>query len=68
MHISEARKLCGGKRVDNLESLLSLGQRIDVRVLKIDDRGKISLALAGKADSEDDRFIAFETSDDKNIV
>ena len=45
LHVSEARKLAGGKRVENLEDVLSVGQKIQVEITKIDDRGKLSLAL-----------------------
>ncbi|WP_166869173.1 MULTISPECIES: polyribonucleotide nucleotidyltransferase [unclassified Salinibacterium] len=44
MHISEVRKLAGGKRVENVEDVLSIGQKIQVEITKMDDRGKLSLA------------------------
>ncbi|PWB96291.1 polyribonucleotide nucleotidyltransferase [Homoserinimonas hongtaonis] len=43
LHISEVRKLAGGKRVENVEDVLSVGQKIQVQITKIDDRGKLSL-------------------------
>jgi polyribonucleotide nucleotidyltransferase len=43
LHISEVRKLNGNKRVEELGSVLSVGQKILVRITKIDDRGKLSL-------------------------
>ncbi|WP_166985150.1 polyribonucleotide nucleotidyltransferase [Canibacter zhoujuaniae] len=43
LHISEVRKLNGGKRVNDLEDILSVGQKILVEISRIDDRGKISL-------------------------
>jgi polyribonucleotide nucleotidyltransferase len=43
LHISEFRKLSGGKRVENAEDVLSVGQKVLVEIAKIDDRGKISL-------------------------
>jgi polyribonucleotide nucleotidyltransferase len=54
VHIS---KLGGGKRVDTVESVLSLGDDIEVRVDDIDPNGKISLtptSVAAAADSESD--------------
>ena len=59
LHISEVRKLAGGKRVDDVEDVLSVGQKILVEITKIDDRGKLSLSpvLAegeGGAPAEDD--------------
>ena len=44
LHISELKQLNGGKRVDNVEDVLSVGQKIQVEIAKIDDRGKLSLA------------------------
>jgi polyribonucleotide nucleotidyltransferase len=44
LHISEVRKLAGGKRVENVEDVLSVGQKIQVEITKIDDRGKLSLS------------------------
>ncbi|WP_440710967.1 polyribonucleotide nucleotidyltransferase [Herbiconiux sp. YIM B11900] len=54
LHISEVRKLAGGKRVENVEDVLGVGQKILVEITKIDDRGKLSLApvLAEAADTE----------------
>ncbi|AZS43359.1 polyribonucleotide nucleotidyltransferase [Microbacterium oleivorans] len=59
LHVSEVRKLAGGKRVENVEDVLGVGQKILVRITKIDDRGKLSLepvveesAAAGDAPAE----------------
>ena len=54
LHISEVRKLAGGKRVENVEDVLGVGQKILVEITKIDDRGKLSLApvVADAADTE----------------
>jgi len=43
LHVSQVRKLAGGKRVDNVEDVLSIGQKVQVRIVEIDPRGKISL-------------------------
>ncbi|MDA4895171.1 MULTISPECIES: polyribonucleotide nucleotidyltransferase [Microbacterium] len=43
LHVTEVRKLAGGKRVENVEDVLGVGQKILVRITKIDDRGKLSL-------------------------
>src|SRR5699024_6505811 len=43
LHVSEVRKLAGGKRVENVEDVLGVGQKVLVRITKIDDRGKLSL-------------------------
>ncbi len=53
LHISEVRKLAGGKRVENVEDVLVVGQKIQVEITKIDDRGKLSLApVLDDADAE----------------
>jgi polyribonucleotide nucleotidyltransferase len=46
LHIS---KIGGGKRVDRVEDVLSLGQELEVRVDDIDPQGKVSLSLVGEA-------------------
>ncbi len=54
LHISEVRKLAGGKRVENVEDVLVVGQKIQVEITKIDDRGKLSLApVVDEADAAD---------------
>jgi polyribonucleotide nucleotidyltransferase len=44
LHISELRKISGGKRVENVEDVLEVGQKVQVEITKIDDRGKLSLS------------------------
>ena len=46
VHIS---KLGGGKRIDQVEDVLQLGQEIEVRVDEIDDKGKVSLTPSSDA-------------------
>ncbi|MCK1801974.1 polyribonucleotide nucleotidyltransferase [Brevibacterium sp. R8603A2] len=43
LHISELRKLNDGKRVEDVEDVVSVGQKIQVEITKVDDRGKLSL-------------------------
>jgi polyribonucleotide nucleotidyltransferase len=43
MHVTQIRKLNGGKRVENIEDVVSVGQKILVRIAEIDDRGKMAL-------------------------
>ena len=43
LHISKLRPLAGGQRVENVEDVLSIGQKIQVEINEIDDRGKLSL-------------------------
>ncbi len=43
LHISEIRKLVGGKRIDAVEDVLSVGQKVQVELKEVDPRGKLSL-------------------------
>ena len=43
LHISQIRKLAGGKRVENVEDVLGVGQKVQVEIAEIDQRGKLSL-------------------------
>ena len=44
LHISEVRKLVGGKRIDSVDDVLKVGQKVQVELKEIDPRGKLSLA------------------------
>jgi len=43
LHISQIRKMVGGKRVENVEDVLKIGQKVQVEIAEIDARGKLSL-------------------------
>jgi polyribonucleotide nucleotidyltransferase len=43
LHISKLRPLAGGARVENVEDVVSVGQKIQVEINEVDDRGKLSL-------------------------
>ena len=43
LHISKLKALAGGKRVENVEDVLSVGQKLQVEISEIDERGKLSL-------------------------
>ncbi len=45
LHVTQLRKLNGGKRVENVEDVAKVGQKIEVEIREIDARGKISLAV-----------------------
>ncbi len=51
LHISKLSPLAGGKRINNVEDVLTLGQPVEVRVDDIDPQGKVSLSLAGVGDA-----------------
>jgi len=52
LHISQIRKLVGGKRVENVEDVLSVGQKIQVQIGEVDPRGKLSLEVVEEAGAE----------------
>jgi polyribonucleotide nucleotidyltransferase len=67
LHISEVRKLAGGKRVENVEDVLGVGQKILVEITKIDDRGKLSLAPVVADEADTDSSGATEQSTDESV-
>jgi len=44
LHISKLRSLAGGKRVENVDDVVSIGQKVLVEISEIDARGKLSLS------------------------
>ncbi len=62
LHISELRKLAGGKRVDNVDDVVSVGQKVQVEITKIDDRGKLSLAPVVADEAAAEEAVAEEAS------
>jgi polyribonucleotide nucleotidyltransferase len=46
LHISQIRKLHGGKRIENLEEVMKVGEKIEVVINEIDPKGKFSLVPA----------------------
>jgi polyribonucleotide nucleotidyltransferase len=51
LHISKLRSLAGGKRVEAVEDVVSVGQKLQVQIAEIDDRGKLSLVPVVDEDS-----------------
>ncbi|HEY8728229.1 MAG TPA: polyribonucleotide nucleotidyltransferase [Acidothermaceae bacterium] len=43
LHISELRKIAGGKRVENVDDVVKVGDKVQVEIKEIDPRGKLSL-------------------------
>ena len=43
LHISKLRALAGGKRVDNVDDVVKVGDKVQVQIAEIDARGKLSL-------------------------
>ncbi|MGZ4492014.1 MAG: polyribonucleotide nucleotidyltransferase [Nocardioidaceae bacterium] len=53
LHISKLRSLAGGKRVEAVEDVVSVGQKVQVQIAEIDDRGKLSLIPVVEGDGDD---------------
>ncbi|NUR08856.1 MAG: polyribonucleotide nucleotidyltransferase [Nocardioidaceae bacterium] len=54
LHISKLRALAGGKRVENVEDVVAVGQKVQVQIAEIDDRGKLSLVpVVEESDSDE---------------
>src|SRR3954471_10817449 len=43
LHVSQLKKLAGGKRVENVEDVVKVGDKLQVEIAEIDSRGKLSL-------------------------
>jgi len=43
LHITQIRKLHGGMRIDNVDDVIKVGEKIQVEIREVDDRGKLSL-------------------------
>ena len=43
LHVTKLRALAGGRRVENVEDVVSVGQKLQVEIAEVDDRGKLSL-------------------------
>ena len=53
LHITKLRALVGGKRVENVDDVVSVGQKIQVEIAEVDDRGKLSLVPVVEESSSD---------------
>ena len=43
LHVSQIRRIVGGRRVENVEDILNVGDKVEVEIGEIDPRGKVSL-------------------------
>jgi polyribonucleotide nucleotidyltransferase len=53
LHVSQLKKLAGGKRVENVEDVIKVGDKLQVEIAEIDSRGKLSL-IPVLPDAEDE--------------
>jgi len=51
LHISQLRKMAGGRRVENVEDVVKVGDKVQVEIGEIDPRGKLSLVPVIDGDS-----------------
>lgn len=63
LHISKLRALAGGKRVEAVEDVLSVGQKVQVSIAEIDDRGKLSLVPVVEDEGGSDESAEAEATD-----
>ena len=54
LHVSQIRKMHGGKRIENVEDVMKVGDKVQVEIAEIDPKGKLSLVpvLEGDAKQE----------------
>ncbi len=52
LHISQLRKISGGKRVENVEDVVKIGQKVQVEIAEVDPRGKLSLIPVVEGESD----------------
>ena len=65
LHISQIRRLVGGKRIDSVEDVLNVGQQVEVEIAEIDARGKLSLhAVVEGEEAESDSEAKSEESEE----
>lgn len=63
LHISQIRKLAGGKRVENVEDVLAIGAKVQVEIAEIDQRGKLSSSPSSRTRTAPPTTRATPTSD-----
>jgi polyribonucleotide nucleotidyltransferase len=47
LHITEIRKLYGGRPIKNIDDVIRVGDQLQVEIFNIDERGKVALKPAG---------------------
>jgi polyribonucleotide nucleotidyltransferase len=52
LHITQIRKLHGGARIENVDDVIKVGDKIQVEIREVDDRGKLSLVPVEVAERE----------------
>jgi polyribonucleotide nucleotidyltransferase len=52
LHISKLRQLAGGRRVENVEDVVKVGDKVQVEIAEVDPRGKLSLVPVTAEDGD----------------
>ncbi len=61
LHISKLRSLNGGQRVNSVDGVVSVGQKIQVEIAEIGDRGKLSLVPVSEDEADESSNEGAET-------
>ncbi|GAB3702805.1 polyribonucleotide nucleotidyltransferase [Mariniluteicoccus flavus] len=64
LHISKLRPLAGGGRVENVEDVVSVGQKLQVEISEIDDRGKLSLIPVIEDETDEEKAVDAAAGED----
>lgn len=51
LHVSQIRKMHGGKRIENIEDVMKVGDKVQVEIAEIDPKGKLSLVPVLEGDA-----------------
>jgi len=63
LHITQIRKLHGGARIENIDDVVKVGDKIQVEIREVDDRGKLSLVPVEVVEREAAAAAAGATAD-----
>ncbi len=63
LHISQVRRLVGGKRIDSVDDVLQVGQQVEVEIAEIGDRGKLSLHAVVEGEEDNGDSAEFSSED-----
>ncbi|GAB3623782.1 polyribonucleotide nucleotidyltransferase [Mariniluteicoccus endophyticus] len=64
LHISKLRPLAGGARVENVDDVVSVGQKLQVEISEIDDRGKLSLVPVIEDETDEEKAVGAAEAED----
>jgi polyribonucleotide nucleotidyltransferase len=68
LHISKLRELNGGQRVNNVEDVVKVGQKIQVEIAELGDRGKLSLVPVLEGGASDEAAAEAPADDASDVI